>query len=216
MRITEIAVDKLFGRFDHRIPLHLEDRITIIYGPNGFGKTVLLRMVDGLFNGRYSQLYEINFRQLRIAFDDGGRLEVTRTPEHRRGKHQGEQGDVRLTLHYFKTEPQHQPFLLKHSETEIGERYLGFVEHVVPDLARIAPTRWRHMPSGEVLTLEEILERYGERFPSEMRKTKNEPEWWQEIRKAIPVRLIETQRLLGSSRLLPSSSRARPSGSGNK
>ena len=34
--------------FDHEIPLNQESRITIIHGPNGVGKTVLMRMVSWL------------------------------------------------------------------------------------------------------------------------------------------------------------------------
>ncbi len=46
MRIKEIIVKKLFGLFEHRIPFKLADRITIMYGPNGVGKTVLLKMIE--------------------------------------------------------------------------------------------------------------------------------------------------------------------------
>ena len=38
MRITKVLVKKLFGIFDHEIPLNQDSRITIIHGPNGFGK----------------------------------------------------------------------------------------------------------------------------------------------------------------------------------
>ena len=41
-RLTKIEVVNLFGVFRHVIPLNLTDRITIIHGPNGYGKTALL------------------------------------------------------------------------------------------------------------------------------------------------------------------------------
>ncbi len=68
MRITKISVKGLFGYLDHEIPLNQESRITIIHGPNGVGKTVLMRMVDGLFRYDYELLGSIPFLQLRIAF----------------------------------------------------------------------------------------------------------------------------------------------------
>ena len=34
MRIKKITVKKLFGIFDHEIPLNMEDRITIIHAPS--------------------------------------------------------------------------------------------------------------------------------------------------------------------------------------
>ena len=49
MRIVEIKVEELFGSFTHTIPLNVDERITIIHGPNGFGKTAILRLIDGGF-----------------------------------------------------------------------------------------------------------------------------------------------------------------------
>lgn len=42
LRIESISVEGLFGLYDHTIPLNLEDRVTIIHGPNGVGKTKIL------------------------------------------------------------------------------------------------------------------------------------------------------------------------------
>jgi len=61
MRITKIVVKDLFGIFNHQIPLDSDDRITIIHGPNGIWKTVLmtvtnaiLTMMGGTANGHLS------------------------------------------------------------------------------------------------------------------------------------------------------------------
>jgi predicted ATP-binding protein involved in virulence len=70
MRIKEISVKKLFGVFDHSIPLNMEERITIIHGPNGFGKTIMLRMLDGFFNSRYAVWRTTPFEEFRIDFED--------------------------------------------------------------------------------------------------------------------------------------------------
>ena len=71
MRIIEISVTDLFGVFNHTIPLNTDERVTIIHGPNGFGKTILLRMLDGLFNGSYSELSSIPYQRFQIRFDEG-------------------------------------------------------------------------------------------------------------------------------------------------
>ena len=57
--------------FDHEIPLNQESRITIIYGPNGIGKTVLQQLVNGLFKYDFVMLATTPFEQLRIDFVDG-------------------------------------------------------------------------------------------------------------------------------------------------
>ena len=68
MRIKSISVRGLFGVFDHTIPLNLDDRITIIHGPNGFGKTALLRIIQSLFLNRIGRLRRTPFRELNIDF----------------------------------------------------------------------------------------------------------------------------------------------------
>jgi predicted ATPase len=85
MRITKISVEKLFGIFDHEIPLNLDDRITIIHGPNGYGKTIILKMLHGLFNAEYSDLCSIPYRNLRIEFDDASQLKVVGNIENPNG-----------------------------------------------------------------------------------------------------------------------------------
>jgi hypothetical protein len=71
MRITKISVKGLFGMFDHEIPLNQESRITIVHGPNGVGKTVLLNMIDALFNFEFQYLKTITFELLCIELQEG-------------------------------------------------------------------------------------------------------------------------------------------------
>jgi predicted ATP-binding protein involved in virulence len=77
MRITKISVEKLFGIFDHEIPLNLDDRITIIHAPNGYGKTIILKMLYGLFNGQYSELRSVPYGSFKIEFEDSSWLEAS-------------------------------------------------------------------------------------------------------------------------------------------
>ena len=71
MRIIEVSVTRLFGIFDHTVRLNREDRITIIHGPNGFGKTILLQLLEGLVNAEYIALLEVPFERLTVLLDDG-------------------------------------------------------------------------------------------------------------------------------------------------
>ncbi len=78
MRIKQISVSGLFGIFDHVIPLNMNERITIIHGPNGFGKTVMLRILNGFFNSRYSELQTIPFSKFCVEFDDASADELAK------------------------------------------------------------------------------------------------------------------------------------------
>ncbi len=70
MRIKQISVDGLFGFFDHVIPLKRDERITVIHGPNGFGKTAILRILNGFFNSQYSKFKNIPFKNFKIELDN--------------------------------------------------------------------------------------------------------------------------------------------------
>ena len=82
MRITKISVKGLFGMFDHEIPLNQESRITIIHGPNGVGKTVLMQMVHGLFDYDYAYIDSVPFEQIQIKYQDGAALTIEHLPQN--------------------------------------------------------------------------------------------------------------------------------------
>ena len=82
MRIKKITVEKLFGNFDHTIELKIDERITILHGPNGVGKTVLLEMLDELFRKAEFSLWPARvfemmpFRLFRVDLEDGKAIEI--------------------------------------------------------------------------------------------------------------------------------------------
>ena len=100
MRLKKILVEGLFDRFTHVIPLNLKDRITIIHGPNGFGKTMILRMINAFFNQSPIALANIPFRKLLLDFDNGSVVSVHRK---RRGKTR-EQRDAKADIEMSYTE----------------------------------------------------------------------------------------------------------------
>lgn len=69
-RIRRIVVEKLFGVFDHDIRLN-EGGITLIHGPNGYGKTAILTLVDELAKGRRLDQHRWPHEAFFIELDDG-------------------------------------------------------------------------------------------------------------------------------------------------
>lgn len=84
-RVKLITIDGLFRQYDHRIPLHLDERVTVLHGRNGVGKTVTLSLVAALLKLDYVKLAEIPFDGLRVDFTDESSLCVKRgeSPEQR-------------------------------------------------------------------------------------------------------------------------------------
>ena len=68
MQIEKISITGLFGMFNHVIPLNTKEGITIIHGPNGFGKTTILRILYDLFGSRSGALTRVPFSQFRVDF----------------------------------------------------------------------------------------------------------------------------------------------------
>jgi len=95
MRIKRITVNKLFGMFNYIIPLNLEKRATIIIGPNGYGKTTILKMVNGLFNGNLSIFFKVPFSEFSIDFEDDLKIQLTK--KNRKNKNSGKTTDLILT-----------------------------------------------------------------------------------------------------------------------
>lgn len=58
LRVVEIGVRGLFGLYDHTIKLNSAERITIIHGPNGVGKTKVLEMVNHFLSFNFEILYD--------------------------------------------------------------------------------------------------------------------------------------------------------------
>jgi predicted ATP-binding protein involved in virulence len=49
MKLSRIKIEGLFGQFDYDIKLNQEEGITILTGPNGYGKTTILNIIWSLF-----------------------------------------------------------------------------------------------------------------------------------------------------------------------
>jgi hypothetical protein len=82
-RIVQVAaplvgfhITGLFGLYSHKIDLKLEQRITIIIGPNGRGKTVCLKFIEALFREKYSYFVEVPFKTAQFIFADGERIVI--------------------------------------------------------------------------------------------------------------------------------------------
>ncbi len=200
MRIKEIIVNKLFGLFDHKIPFKLADRITIMYGPNGVGKTVLLKMLNAIFNAHYRDLRQIPFKELRIEFDDRSKLTVHKSNQRAESDINDPKRIMKQELVFELSRPRSKVLSYTVKKTSRREIHfpLSIIDREINGLERIGTETWLFMPTQEKLTLDEVLDRFSNQLPLPLLKEKEkaEPEWLSEIRKAIPVRFIETQRLL--------------------
>jgi predicted ATP-binding protein involved in virulence len=208
MRITKIFVEKLFGVFDHEIRLNIADRITIIHAPNGYGKTVILKMLNGLFNATYSDLRTIPYKSFNVEFDDGRRIKVQKHPQDNEQRQiqldflhdkQNKLASLTISLHTSSNE-ETQSFSVRTSQKDIEGRFSpSDLEDFIPGLLRMSGRRWLYKFTGEDLTTEEVLDRFSDQIPGFKKSGRKGEEWLIEIRRKINIYFIESQRLLSFS-----------------
>ncbi len=79
--LTKIIIEKLFNKFDYTIELKPEG-ITILTGPNGYGKTTVLKTISAVFKRdilERGQLARVPFRQVSFRFSDNRLLEISKS-----------------------------------------------------------------------------------------------------------------------------------------
>lgn len=195
MRIENIEVKNLFGIFHHKIPLNLREHITIIHGPNGFGKTIMLTMLDAVFSSKHSTLQRIPFTELSLDFSDRSNLRVKRDVDFV-GNGNSRNTSRNLTFEFSQRGSKAKTYSPTPLEKRRRNFPLAMVDEIIPVLDRRGPAEWIHLETGETLSFEEVLDRFGEQLPFHTEAGRAEPKWLQQIIRSLDVYFIQAQRLL--------------------
>src|SRR6266446_8092746 len=142
MRLTKIEVCKLFGVFNHTIPLNSPDRITIIHGPNGFGKTAMLQMVQSLLRNQFAKLRRVPFERFILNLEDGREISVTKKFP---SKSEAEREETTATLLFHVKVPgkNSEEFPLPFNLSRENLRFpLELIDRHIEDLERVGPETW--------------------------------------------------------------------------
>lgn len=203
MRIHKVAVKGLFGIFDHTIPLNTSERITIIHGPNGYGKTVVLSMIDGLLRGSYALMRTVPFSSFEIEFDTGQILGVRKVPNQRERKETSRRHRLTHRLVLYRSlngKEQESVDIDQAGERSSAREYLrlsSIVSELLPFLENVQPLTWRNSRTNEILSVEDIMQKWGDQLPLPFEEYRSRllPPWLLDLRRSINVRLIKAQRL---------------------
>ena len=183
-RLVNVRIEGLFGNLTHSIPLDSDSGIIILTGPNGCGKTTMLKLIEAMSNNDFRVLLEVPFQELVFRFDDATELSVIK----REGNNvlEGRVSDTDLPGHlsYTGAKKRSKPtrnmvfkkeceleFVVRGSDgTELEESYISPVIEPGLDQEHFAHIMW-----GE------------ERLCF--------PEWFSEYQGSISVQFISTERL---------------------
>ncbi|MBC8991468.1 AAA family ATPase [Micromonospora chalcea] len=206
--LTSVRVVGLLHTFNHHIEFPGDWEFVIVHGPNGIGKTKLFELIKYTFNGDLARLQEIPFEVAGFAFSDGSRLSIgkhrpatksaarrTKVARLRREVMSGATGN-RIFFHLQR--PGHEP--LEWSQSADANRHMALDLHDL--VSRITPARritvdtWRDVNDHELLSFADVLEKYGDILPPNVRERNQLPAPLLSFINDVNVHLIETQRLL--------------------
>lgn len=203
-RVKSVTVKKLFGIYDHSISLRLDERVTIIHGPNGVGKTMILKLLSALFSGRLHEFGRVPLEHFEVQLTDGTTISVSQTGSRpKAGLDKSLHIPLRLTVTRRGEKPLQEDLKFDLRDRELWARRL---QMEVPWLERVDEDRWLDTRSMQYLATSEVISSYSEVLMGSNRKRLailGEPDWFVNIRTQVNVHIIETQRLL---RLAPSDS----------
>ena len=183
LRLQHIVVDGLFGTYNHDISLNLDDRVTLLHGPNGVGKTVVLGMISALLQGRVDYFDRIPFSRFLLLFQDGSRLELK--PETIAAN--SDDRPYRLELMTVGT---------KHTATVSPSHRVTAIAARLDFLRPSGPNEWRDMRDGELLSASEILSRYRDLTVSAQDRESEDLGWFSDFLEHASIHSIEAERLL--------------------
>ncbi|MBF0237720.1 MAG: AAA family ATPase [SAR324 cluster bacterium] len=184
MQVRQLVITKLFGTLDYSLALNHKDHITILHGPNGFGKTTILRILHYFFNHQEIALAKIPFQECEILLEDQSRIILH--------KDQVMSANSALTISYQNQQYRLEPV----SKNQDLMGVLHDIERSVPSLKRTGNNSWQYLPTQEIWSLEDVIDTFGQSIPSlkyyleEMR-----PEWLKQLQDRCDIRLIDAQRL---------------------
>ena len=81
--LREISVERLFGLYDHSIEVREAPPVTFVAGPNGVGKTTVLRLTHALLSLDYQELPKHQYERLSIESRVGRLTRLYRGRRHR-------------------------------------------------------------------------------------------------------------------------------------
>jgi len=212
-RLKKVLVGGLFGRFDYSVDFsengRSESAITIITAPNGYGKSTILRLIDDMLGGRYTQLSRTTFADLIVETTDSRGVMVKRTITS--GDEDGQVIELNFTLLNSKTTSKSEakktwkititPIADLELDDDFGANHPAShmqLERIVErelGLRRIGFREWRDPNDGRIYNREQLATLIEDHQAGGGRHRRAEPDWLTKFRTDLSVLYIPANRL---------------------
>ena len=197
MKIKKVQYEKLFGFFDYSIDFN--ETVTIIHGPNGCGKTTMLKIIDAAFNKKLDVLKTTDFKSVKFHFSNSSILKIERKRAYLNEHHERNTGIIYLAYTITENDQSYVFDTFENSSdylATIGQFLKGY--RPFPWLERMTNNMWFDKRQDEKISTEEVVARYGsiiyKRYGRDL-LDEEIPEQVQALLHEIDVRLISADRL---------------------
>lgn len=191
LRLSCFEVTKLYNEFSYKIPLNIERHVTAVIAPNGSGKTICLRLIDGLFNSNWSIFETIDFNKCIFTFSDDSIITIAR------GIIQESllQEEAYFSIEVILYRPGKKKIVFNPSAVQFNPLD---IEKYVPYITRVSPTSWVDERSGRMYGKSELGRLWRDYSQTRAPRSRHNGDSAEiiEFLSGIKCKLIETQRLL--------------------
>jgi predicted ATP-binding protein involved in virulence len=184
VKLRKLIINGLFGHFNHVIKFK-DENITIVTAPNGYGKTICLKVIDSIFNRKLSFLCDLQFSSIEL-FTSNGTLEIK--------KNNIEERVSTITLGHSDESERHE-YSREFELSKSKKLSIHGIEVHVPFLHRVGPREWEDHRTEETYTLDEVIENFSEYLPDEF-TSKNYPQWYIDFSNSLNSHFVQDQRLI--------------------
>lgn len=183
MILKKLMISGLFGHFNHSVKFK-EGNVTIITAPNGYGKTVCLKVIDAIFNRKLIFLCDLQFTLIELYTSEGV---ITIEKNH-------DESPSSIHLSHSNVEGSHE-YSVDYEFSKSKKMSINMIDSHIPFLHRMGPREWEDARTEEILTLEEVMENFSEYLPDGY-TTKDYPQWFIEFSNELSSHFIQDQRLI--------------------
>lgn len=218
MILKKLEVKEMFGVFNYTLDLSRD--ITIITAPNGYGKTICLKIIHSIFSFNFMYFSALDFEEISLI-TDVGRLSIRKVRRDKNTKKEmildlfdeNENFDLEKSYdlfgnHNIEIEEDTGDVIeitFKNGNTEEGcfvnltehqDLYRRNIDELYPFLSRVDYDRWMDIrPRNKgTYNLKEIMETF--EFPIFEGSKLELPDWLREFSKSQKTYFVQDQRLI--------------------
>lgn len=172
MELNSIEIKGLFGYFDHEIIFGNND-LSIITAPNGYGKTVILNIIQSIFDKKFSYLLNLEFSEITVNIkNEQITFEKENSSTIKIKSNKKNKKEIKIDRKKY----------INNLSMVNSIRALGFIE-------RIGRDEWLDSKENDIIDTETVVNRYS----IDIKKDDNN--WFDKVVNKINIYMIKDQRL---------------------